>query len=441
MLRIHNALIRSKLDYAATVYGSARKSVLRYLDTIHHQGLRIATGAFRTSPISSLYALYNEPSLSSRRNKLSLNFYFHIKCHPSHPLYSHVLTPSCSTHFSNRPALIPTFGLRMKKLLTDLYLEDFNVLEIAELIPSWNNIKVKIFDIFEGLTKDETSPVIYQQIFYAFLQHFNDFRTIYTDGSKFDNHAASAVVCDSEVISEKLHSAFSVFSSECNAILLALQFISRQLYKKWLIFSDSKSCIDALKNLDNKPHSIIHHIINTYLSLSNNSFEIIFVWIPGHVGIPGNEKADSIAKSTHNLSNKSLSLYDVQNLIADSLTQQRQVDWDGELNNKLHEIKPLLKPFTPCYQNRKSQVLINRLRIGHTRLTHKHLILNETAPTCNFCLEPLTMKLFLTQCLKFKLKRSQYFNCYFPTLLYLLGDPPHPNLMLYLKDIGFYNLI
>ena len=56
LLNLYRSLIRSKLDYGSIVNGSARKSYLKSLDTIHHQGLRLALGAFRTSPIESLYA-------------------------------------------------------------------------------------------------------------------------------------------------------------------------------------------------------------------------------------------------------------------------------------------------------------------------------------------------------------------------------------------------
>jgi hypothetical protein len=42
------------------------------LDTIHHQGLRLALGAFRTSPVENLYEKAGEPSLHLRRKKPSL---------------------------------------------------------------------------------------------------------------------------------------------------------------------------------------------------------------------------------------------------------------------------------------------------------------------------------------------------------------------------------
>ena len=43
---LFHSLIRSKLDYGAIVYGSARKSYLAMRD-VHHQGLRLALGAFQ----------------------------------------------------------------------------------------------------------------------------------------------------------------------------------------------------------------------------------------------------------------------------------------------------------------------------------------------------------------------------------------------------------
>ena len=46
-------------------------STLKLLDPIHHSGLRIALGAFKTSPVKSLYAEAEEPSLDG-----FFSFYF-----------------------------------------------------------------------------------------------------------------------------------------------------------------------------------------------------------------------------------------------------------------------------------------------------------------------------------------------------------------------------
>ena len=74
LLHLYRSLIRSKLDYGSIVYGSAKKSYLQILDTVHNQGLRLALGAFRTSPVSCLNVEADEPSIWLRREKLSLQY-------------------------------------------------------------------------------------------------------------------------------------------------------------------------------------------------------------------------------------------------------------------------------------------------------------------------------------------------------------------------------
>ena len=71
--RLHRPLVCSKLDYGCILYGSTRQRYLNQLDPIHHRGLRVIHGAFRTLPAQSLHVESHEPSLSFRRLKLSLN--------------------------------------------------------------------------------------------------------------------------------------------------------------------------------------------------------------------------------------------------------------------------------------------------------------------------------------------------------------------------------
>ena len=72
LLKLYRTLIRSKLDYGTFIYGSARKSYLKQLNTKHHQGLSRALGTYKTSPTESLYTEVNESPLSIRRQKLVL---------------------------------------------------------------------------------------------------------------------------------------------------------------------------------------------------------------------------------------------------------------------------------------------------------------------------------------------------------------------------------
>lgn len=74
IMQIYNSLIHSKLDYGTIVYGSARRSALKMLGPVHHFGLCVSTGAFRTSLILSLYAESFQMSLEGKRRYLSVRY-------------------------------------------------------------------------------------------------------------------------------------------------------------------------------------------------------------------------------------------------------------------------------------------------------------------------------------------------------------------------------
>ena len=117
LLILYRSLVRSKLGYGSVVYGSARKSYLKCLDTIHHQGLRLALGAFRTSPVENLYAESNEPSLYVRREKLSLPYTTKLAAIPKNPAYNCVFNPKYERFYNNKPTAIKPLGLRIQPLL------------------------------------------------------------------------------------------------------------------------------------------------------------------------------------------------------------------------------------------------------------------------------------------------------------------------------------
>ena len=54
---------------------------------------------------------------------------------------------------------------------------------------------------------------------------------------------------------------------------------------------------------------------------------------------------------------------------------------------------------------RKMETSINRMRIGHTSLTHQYLIKKEDPPICASCGTPLSIKHIISQCLSFETDR------------------------------------
>ena len=114
LLQLYHALIRSKLDYGSIVYGSARKSYLQMLDVVHNQGLRLALGAFRTSPVEILLVEANEPSLYVRREKLTLQYITKNKAKQQNPAYDVIFNPKYEHLNTRKPKAIrpKVYGLK-----------------------------------------------------------------------------------------------------------------------------------------------------------------------------------------------------------------------------------------------------------------------------------------------------------------------------------------
>ena len=55
LFKLYRWLIHSQFDYAIFVNRSVRSSYLKELNPIHNEGLRLVLGAFKTSPVDSLY--------------------------------------------------------------------------------------------------------------------------------------------------------------------------------------------------------------------------------------------------------------------------------------------------------------------------------------------------------------------------------------------------
>lgn len=79
-------------------------------------------------------------------------------------------------------------------------------------------------------------------------------------------------------------------------------------------------------------------------SLSSIEALITFVWIPSHCKIPGNEKADSLAKvgaQEGELFDRQISYDEFYKLVRQSTLSSWQNDWDnGDLGRWLHSIIP-----------------------------------------------------------------------------------------------------
>ena len=166
----------------------------------------------------------------------------------------------------------------------------------------------------------------------------------------------------------------------------------------------------------------------------------MFCWVPSHCGITGNEAADRAAKGALNkpISPMMTPFSDKIPYIDKYIQNAWQWDWDRAVPNKLNRIKPILGPPYLVHTTRKDQVILNRVRIGHSRLTNSFLMEKVPKPTCHFCNtnRKLTINHVLIHCPAFNAIRQKYFVVL--SLKDLFDNVNSENIINFLKETLLY---
>jgi len=442
LLKLYRSHIRSKLDYGCIVYGSARESYLKSLDRVQNAALRICLGAFRTSPIPSLHVEANELPLCLRREKLSLQYVTKLRSNPENPTYQCVLEPSFVLLFEARPSVIPSLGIRIKQQMADTGIK-WDCIAKFEFspIPPWIlKPPAFIFDVHTIGSKSEVTPEIFQSKVNEILATYDGFQRIYTDGSKAGTAVSAAAISGPRLSLKRLPDNSSIFSAEARAILLSLNIVRFSANDRFLILSDSLSCLQSIENQKLNHPSILEIIIHIHQLIVDGK-QLVFMWLPSHTGLAGNVSADAAAKAALNLPESQIPVAysDFYPLINNHICSSWQQQWNTETNNKLHSIEQDVKGAKTYHLPRRDECIIHRLRIGHTHFTHAFLLRNEDPPECIACQLPLTVEHILLNCVDFMFIRNKYFTC--TTLAELFSSVPSRTIVDFIKEIGLYHKI
>ena len=164
----------------------------------------------------------------------------------------------------------------------------------------------------------------------------------------------------------------------------------------------------------------------------------------------GNELADVAAKTAARLchiSGMGVPLPNFRSFIKFYCRDLWQDHWSNLPNDfKLKSIRPSVLPWSHCQVDRRSSIVLTRLRIGHSYLTHKYLMAGgeeRQVPLCSTCRVELTIKHVLVQCPFYELERRDNLLSDM-TLLDILGEnAPVERLVKFLKDVNtriFYDI-
>ena len=88
---------------------------------------------------------------------------------------------------------------------------------------------------------------------------------------------------------------------------------------------------------------------------------------------------------------------------------------------------------------RREEVVLARLRLGHTKVTHSYLLQGEEHPQCVGCDAPFTVRHFLLECGDFAQVRNNCFHV--DNMKELFQDIHIDSIMTFLGQVGLFNKI
>ena len=224
---------------------------------------------------------------------------------------------------------------------------------------------------------------------------------IYTDGSKTTDGVGSAAIIQNITIKITSPNEASLFTAELRAIQSAVKILPEHQSINFTIFSDWRSALQTICN-PFTDHPLANDIQTDIHGLHQTGKTVNLCWVPSHVGVPGNERADKAALEAANaniIPPTSLPSKDYYPVFNSYLRNDWQNEWTMTDNNKLRRIKLTINPWTTSYRKqRREETILTRLRIGHTRLTHSYLLTGTERPYCDNCIVPLTIDHILSEC-------------------------------------------
>ncbi len=114
-------------------------------------------------------------------------------------------------------------------------------------------------------------------------------------------------------------------------------------------------------------------IMQTLYRIQMMGITVVFLWVPAHIGIQGNETADKEAKAAvkNNDINVivNLSKSEIKSIIKKRLKERWQKQWDKEKKGRwFYRIQRKVGEMRSAGKNRIDEIVISRMRFGNTRL-------------------------------------------------------------------------
>ncbi|KAL2083780.1 hypothetical protein ACEWY4_021553 [Coilia grayii] len=178
-------------------------------------------------------------------------------------------------------------------------------------------------------------------------------------------------------IYKRLSDDLAVYTAELVAIWFALSWLEsndRMRHRQVVIASDSSSALESIQlSHSTSRNDILSEILQQASTLIKAGFKVSFLWVPAHIGVMGNEMADKYAKIAAGKDNIDTDIKhskaEVKSIIKAKISGKWQQLWErGPTGRHLFSIQPQVSKVVGVVGTRQQEVVLARLRMGHSKL-------------------------------------------------------------------------
>jgi hypothetical protein len=207
-------------------------------------------------------------------------------------------------------------------------------------------------------------------------------------------------------------------TAELFAIYQALLYLKNVDYLSVVIFTDSKSAIQHLSRcaLGERCFSLAYKIIEQIRLIQAAGNCVRIQWVPSHIGLAGNEEADSLAAAAASGGTEAVIAPDFSEVVAryKSKAYTRWKEYfdlrsrDKGIWYRTMQCEPPRVPwFDHAGLSRADVVRAHRLRSGHVQLSKfAHLMGKTESPNCEECGIVEDVQHLLMECVRTRTKRE-----------------------------------
>ncbi|XP_029679315.1 uncharacterized protein LOC115245236 [Formica exsecta] len=389
LLNVYKGFIRPLLDWGCQSFNPLNEQLYLRVSRLQYTSLRIVSGMMITTPTNVLLDINGEFPLDSRWFCLTSRFLAKTMARCSHPLRQLIIDLRDQQDIEKDNICY----------LLDVYFAHADLFEQIDSfrLPGYLDFPYECRHFDPVINTDlgrqvaiDPDPVSSFELLTSSLEFDALF---YTDGSRSESDGRVGCAAFSPELDlehkERINNNCTIFEAEALAIQYAVDTVLNEKIRKTVIISDSLS---VLSNLENPVSTGILHrgilkIKRSLFECFKQEFEVHIYWIPSHRGIPGNKRADALAKESLRLPDTFLlskchytNLYSKFKALSKSRASQTILAESRYKGTRyFNHVRDVLAP--PWYSNKKNIkedlprpfiTFISRLRSHHTS-TKDHL--------------------------------------------------------------------